>query len=726
MAKAPQAFVGGSPMCRACVNAQKKADRERETERNRQARERARRGEDAPEWAVGERERDLERKQAKRAAGKDVELPGVAEPERRAACEHDGVLFGETYFPHLYYLPPADYQVARRRAACEVVRWGGQEAAADPRGSGKSTDLRVTTLWGIAYGHVRSMLVCCANLRPLGEKFMRFLKTELETNDLFAEDFPEMCLPFRALEGSAQRCRTQTIDGKLSRIQYSGDTIQFPDVEGLACRGALIEVRGLEGAMRGGRFDMIIIDDPETSASVRSEPDTKRIEEVITHDLPGMAAPGRTLAMFWRGTIMRRGCLVDRYTDRDLTPSWMGRRNKAVLRWPDNMGLWETYWELRVKGFQGDPTAEDERWREPDATARRAHEFYLANREAMDDGFDVSWADDYVRDETPDGSPLEISAQEHYMNMVQRIGEEAFATEYQNEPVESPDGVDAVGVAQIQSRKSDYDHKIVPEWAEHVVRFVDVGGREIHTTTYACAGNYTGVVVDYDIVHVHAPPGDLRDPNSEARKAVESRVLEKLREIRDVERAEGLLTPDGEVRQVELTGVDAGWLGHVVQQFVAESGPTFRACVGRGTRQGQKRFTAPKTTKDVKAVRPHWFASRQGNGRWLFVLNADHWKLFCHERFLQDLGTSGAASLFHGETQRHRRYSTHIVAERWDPEAGRWIKMSAYNHWLDCTAGCFALADMVGCRLEGELRPKRRPRSKVAARTVAGPIRTKY
>jgi hypothetical protein len=471
---------------------------------------------------------------------------------------------------------------------------------------------------------------------------------------------------------------------------------------------------------------MVLIDDPETAASVRSDAETDRIENVIKTDLPGMAQPGRTLAMFWRGTVLRRGCLVDRYTDRDLHPEWMGRRNKAVLSWPTNMGLWEEYWELRTKAYQGDPDAQEPRWRDADGTARRAYYFYLENRALMDEAFAVSWPDDYVRDETPDGTPLEASAQQHYMNVLQKIGEESFATEYQNEPIEETDELESLGMAQVASRHNEYDHMIVPEHAERLVRFIDVGARECYYVVMAVEHDCTGYVIDYGKVKVHAPPGDLSDPNSEARKAGEVRLLEALRGMRDRERAEGYLTPDGEIRHVDLTGVDAGFWGGVVATYCQESGALFRPCIGRGTMQGQKRYWAPKNGKDQRVSRPNWYASRQSDKRWLFVLNADHWKHFTHERYLQDVGTPGATTLFQGEVNRHRWYAKHIVSERWDPEVGRWRKQGE-NHLLDCTAGCHAMADMAGCRLQSDTRPKHNAQTR-KTRPIGGPglIRTKY
>jgi hypothetical protein len=119
-------------------------------------------------------------------------------------------------------------------------------------------------------------------------------------------DYPEICDPILALDGTAQRGATQTANGKRTFLKWAQDYIVLPTVrvpdhwdrrlrpgEPSLGSGAVITTRGLDSAIRGvlvgtKRPDLVIIDDPE---SARLGPQRRPVGPPRTHDRGG---PGRT------------------------------------------------------------------------------------------------------------------------------------------------------------------------------------------------------------------------------------------------------------------------------------------------------------------------------------------------------------------------------------------------------------------------------------------------
>ena len=631
----------------------------------------------------------------KRADVRDVQIPEVVNRRRRASCRLSLTKFCKTYFQHLYYLPAAPFQISRVEKIERFVLYGGQGADAEPRGTGKTTDALVSGLWGVLYGHKKHFFVIRANASE-SQELIRDAKHELETNDMLLEDFPEVCAPIRALEGAAQRTGSQTANGERTRIVYKSDYIVLPTVAGSQASGTVFSSSGIEGKIRGRKIgghrpDLVLMDDIEDPESAASTTQMDKIERVILADIGGLAGPSREISILWRGTILRRGCLIDQYTDRIEHPEWEGTRQAAIEQWPERLDLWKEYEEKMQMG----------KLDESDPHGRFAMEFYKANRKEMDKGLVVAWKENYLRTVSPDGTPSEISAIQSLMNKRIKMGVEGFLTEYQNDPPEPP-GASGITSKLIASRLSMFPYQVAPVGRDKaLVQYIDIGSREIHYVVLSVGENGSSCFIDYGIIEVRAPAGDLKKAKGETKQALEQAVLDALRSRRD-ELAVGetpYKTVGGDPMEVMLTLVDSGWLPDVVYKFTSESGPRWLPTKGDQLRAGNTRFSGP--TKKQKGLRigEHWYAKRQPAGVMLFHLDADHWKLYTHERFLQDPDTPGSATLYGNVEQEHRRFSRHLVAEEWMMEAQKWEQRSRYNHFFDCAAGAFAAMNMAGMRI---------------------------
>lgn len=675
-----------------------------------------------------------------RAAARDLLIPECQNPKEREACRFNLAKFKERYFKPRQPLSTAPFQIERLERIQHLMLYGGQVAQAEPRSSAKTTDAQIATVWGLLYGHHRFVLFG-RETGPKAVELIGNIKTWLEKSEELMADFPELCVPVRALEGSALRCRSQTVGGVRTRMQWSKNFIQFPEIEGFEGSGGKIIAIGFDTSTRGQNRDddrptFVFLDDIETRESVNSETLSGKIESGVLKDVMGLAGPGQRISVLWAGTIIKRGCLIDRYTDTSYHPEWSGRRYGAITEWPTNKDLWDKYLDLRREGFK--PKDDEHGNTKRDLIGREATNFYLANREAMDAGAKVIWPENFVSSPGDDGEQLEYSNLQYLHNMIGQMGLPAFMSEYQNDPVPDESESDALSPAMVQSRLSNYPEYVVPSDAQFLVRFIDIGTRELYYTTTAFKADGTGLVVDYAAVETRAPIGDHSDPNAPIRKAIEQRVLATLRDIRDFERAgtyrlgdspdeEQFADPrkmivddsiDGDsgadtttYRNVDLTLVDAGWMTDVIALFVMESGPRFRMTFGRSNSPGAKRFTIPKM-KDGIAVKKHYYAMRQEHHRNMpaWFIDADYYKIHTHERFAQDPSTPGSCSLYGNEPRQHGRYASHICAETYDMEKQQWKKLSKHNHYLDCTAGCHAAADMLGVSILGDGRsiPARR------------------
>ena len=226
------------------------------------------------------RERAAQRQAKQSQAGRDIgELPAVADPKRRAKAEQDFPFFCRTYGAHVFSLPWAEPHVEAAERIEIVVLRGGRFAIAMPRGWGKTSLCQWAVIWATLYGHRRYPVYIGANK---GEAIARLdeIKTEFETNDLLAADFPEVCFPIRALEGITQRARGQTYKGERTHIKWKGPRIVLPTIPGSPASGAEIEARGITGAIRGMkdttaageviRPDMAVPDDPQDDKSAAS------------------------------------------------------------------------------------------------------------------------------------------------------------------------------------------------------------------------------------------------------------------------------------------------------------------------------------------------------------------------------------------------------------------------------------------------------------------------
>ncbi len=362
--------------------------------------------------------------QEKRAATtRDIgKLPDVQDPARKASCRADFRLFCESYFPETFRLKWSDDHLRAIAKIEQAVLKGGLFALAMSRGSGKSSLVERAAIWAMVYGHREFVLLIGAS-EGAAQEMLDSIKTEIEANDHLDEDFPEVTVPIRRLDGILNRCAGQLCDGERTRITWTTNELVFPTIAGAASSGSVVRVAGITGRLRGMKHmkpegktvrpEFVIVDDPQTSESAESAEQTKKRIRILTGDILGLAGPGKKISSIMPCTVIRPGDMAEQMLDRNLHPEWNGERFKMMNAMPVNTDLWNDYAGLRKEELK------------ESGTFARATEFYREHQAEMDEGAEPSWPERYNYDE--------ISAVQHAMNL-KLTDEAAFLTEYQNEP----------------------------------------------------------------------------------------------------------------------------------------------------------------------------------------------------------------------------------------------------------------------------------------------------
>lgn len=674
-------------------------------------------------------ERDRQAEQS--LAGRDIgPLPEVVNPDRKAACERNFQLFCESYFPETYALAwSPDHLKVIEKIETAVLR-GGLFALALPRGSGKTTITESAALWSMLYGH-REFVVLIGATESAALELLDSLKTELEVNERLAEDFPEVCYPVAQLEGIANRCAGQLYKGERTRITWTSNEIVLPTVEGSRASGIIVRVAGITGRIRGMKFkrsdgrsvrpSLVIIDDPQTSESAGSLEQTRKRVRVLAGDILGLAGPGQKISGIMPCTIIRPGDMADIILNRNTHPDWNGEKTRMVYRFPTNMKLWEEYAEIRAEALR------------TEGNFQKATEFYLANREAMDAGAEVSWEARFNHDE--------VSALQHAMNLKFQ-DEQAFQSEYQNDPLPDDTADDSLlSVDEICAKINGLARRRVPLKCDRLTMFVDVQKALLFYVVIAWAEDFTGAVIDYGSwPDQHRHEYSLADANPSIqtlfpKAGFEGALYAALSALTDECLGREWEREDGAVLKIERALVDANWgqSTDVVYQFCRQSSlaGVILPSHGRYVGASSKPMTEYRKQQGDR-LGFNWMIPNVAGKRAIrhVIYDTNYWKSFIHARLAVPVGDKGSLTLYGRIPGAHQLFAEHLTAEYRVKTQGRgrtvdeWkLKPQSHdNHFLDCVAGCAVCGSMLGASLPETLPAKldRKPMIRLSDKRLGG------
>lgn len=664
------------------------------------------------------RKRAAEVSRLRSLAGRDIgELPAVKDPARKAKCERDFRLFCETYLPETFNLAWSPDHLRIIAKMQRVVLDGGLFAMATPRGSGKTSLCEAAALWAAVYGH-RSFVAIISAEGGASVETMDSLKMELETNDLLLDDFPEVAFPVRAIDGIAQRANGQLYNGEHTHMDWKEKTVVLPTIPGSRASGAIIRVAGITGRIRGmkhkrrdggaARPDLVILDDPQTDESARSESQCRYRLGIVTGAVLGLAGPGKKIAGFMPCTVVAPADMADQVLDRDAHPEWQGERTKMVYAFPKNTKLWAQYGRIRAEDLKAEKGL------------ARATAFYAKHRKSMDAGAKVAWPARFNHDE--------ISALQNAMNLKLR-DEVAFFAEYQNEPMSLLGEETALKPDAIAAKVNGLARALVPIGCDRATAFIDVQEKLLYWLVAAWGEEFTGAVIDYgafpDQGRAYFTLRDARRSlaHHAPRTGLEGRIYAGLEAVAARLLGGEWRRDDGAMMRVERCLIDANWGAstEVVYQFCRQSAhaAVLMPSHGRGVGAANKPFSEYRRVRGERIGHNWRIPSVRGRRAVRHVIyDANYWKSFIHARLAVAMGDSGCLSIFGRKPLAHRLLADHLTAEYCVRTTARgrtvdeWkIKPSRPdNHWLDCLAGAAVAASIAGVTMRTHTAPTRKRR----------------
>ena len=227
------------------------------------------------------------------ASGRDIgDIPGVVDPERKARAACDFRFFCEAYFPQTFCLPWSDDHLKVIAKIEQAVLRGGLFAMAMPRGSGKTSLAETACIWAMLTG-ARGFVCLIGSDAGHARSMLESIKVEFETNDQLLADYPEAVFPIHALERIHNRAKGQLCNGRHTRIVWTADEIVLPTIPDSKASSAIIRVAGIESRIRGMKFkradgravrpSLVVLDDPQTDESARSDPQTRARMDTLNH-----------------------------------------------------------------------------------------------------------------------------------------------------------------------------------------------------------------------------------------------------------------------------------------------------------------------------------------------------------------------------------------------------------------------------------------------------------
>lgn len=298
--------------------------------------------------------------------------------------QHDYEFFAHTYFPHYVKKSNSKLHDYLYQRLPEIANSAASEtdAIAAPRGEAKSTlTTQIFVLWCVITGRKHYPIIGM-DAFDQAAIMLEAIKAELTFNPRLSMDFPQ--------------CVGQ------GRVWQAGVIVTANNVK--------IEAVGSGKRIRGRRHgphrpDLFIGDDLENDENVRSPEQRDKLQAWMTKAVLKLGEAGAKFDVIVIGTVLHYDSLLARLIK---NPLWRGIKFRALIRYPDNMELWDRWEELLLN------VGKDQ-----------AQDYYLAHQADMQRGAQVSW---------PDARPLLV-----LMTLRARDGHASFDSELQNDPLSDDD-----------------------------------------------------------------------------------------------------------------------------------------------------------------------------------------------------------------------------------------------------------------------------------------------
>lgn len=672
-------------------------------------------------------------------AGREIApLPAIADPERRTRGVASLLDFCKTYFAAKFKKPFGQNHLALIAALQKVVIEGGKQAIAMPRGTGKTTISTVAAIWALVTGRRRFVVIVASNTKE-ARKLLKSIVQIVGTNRLLCDDFPEVCVPVRALRGSALLARGQLFYGEPTNVQISADSFRLPTIPCSPASGSTVAAYGVKAAIRGLsteapdgstiRPDFLFLDDLQTDAIAINPKRVADLEEIVASTLEGLVENGADVAAVQTCTVKAPDDYADRVLNRELNPRWNGLRFASLATMPERLDLWRRY---RALWFDSEEAA----------TA-----FYRENREEMTRGAIVTWSEAYA-------GKRYVDALEYYMTRW-CDNERAFYSEQQNQPLETGSGAVKLPAKTVARKLNGLSRGVVPDDTAKVTAAIDVHGDLLYWVVCAWRADFTGYVIDYGTfpeqrrTYFQKNDGGLDTLKTEFPESTADGRLQRgldaifhllaqssfanLSSIENPPKMEDGFTSQNDKTSLHETRksynqilnsrtcaidrivVDAGWKPEVVENAIRAFDARLIVPAKGQSVLAKGRPMSQWARKNGRVFGWHIIDEKPPKGALrLFLHDANYWKTKAHEALSLEPGESGSLSIFGMDASEHRMFSEQVSAElaklveyganrvvEWSPNVNR-----PDNHFFDALVGCFVGASSLGLLTDDDPRKR--------------------
>ncbi len=673
---------------------------------------------------AAKKEAEAERSRVKTRAGQDIgDLPPVADQARRDDSLGSFRVFCETYYRDQFSRAWSDDHLKVIAKIERAAIKGGLFAVAMPRGSGKTTLSEKACIWAILRGSRRFIVLFAVN-QDAANDILDNIKVDIEHNDLLTADFPEVCIPIRKIEGKAVLCGGQRYKGKRTHLGWDKEQLTFPTMPGSVCSGAIIRSKGLSGRIRGMKVtrpvdgatmrpDLVVIDDPQTDETAISPSQVRAQMKLLRGAVLGLAEPGKKISGIMPCTVIARGDTADQCLDNERMPEWQGERCKLMYKPPSRMDLWDKYNEIRKECIRkhGD--------------IHLATEFYIANRQLMDEEAEMMWPARFEEDE--------ISALQYAMNLYY-IDRPTFYAEYQNDPEGAAENDLALtDPLIIADRLNRLERGIVPLSTTKITAMIDVQHSLLYWAVIAWSEDFTGSVIDYGCwpqqprSYFSLKQAEPLLSHKYPSRSVKAAVFAGLQECTEWLLERKFIREDDTPMHINRCLVDGKDQEVADEIYAVCRTSSFAAilnpCGGKGIGPSDLPMMQ-YNEKQGEKLGFNWMMKRSPKHAVNhYIIDTHNWKSFIHDRIEVALGDPGALAFFGSKGKAdHRMIADHLVAEYrdrqfsdktqrkvtvWKAKPGR-----PDNHFFDCLCGAAVAASIEGIKLPGapEVVNKKRQR----------------
>jgi hypothetical protein len=552
----------------------------------------------------------------------------------------------------------------------QTLKDGGDELILASRGEGKTSYLRCMVWKTISSGFCDFI----AFIGATGSDAMNSadaIKDMMQRSSPFVRYYPEIAIPAIAVGATPQLAKHMRATG--SRYDRPGETftqwpisfewtsesINLPDVPGSPSAGAMLRFRGADSPIRGlnifGRRPKVVaIDDLDTPDTTNNPDIAKKIVDRVNMDIGGLGGQDKSLGRIMLATLPKSGVGVAHHFAEKGFP-FVVKRFKYLLQKPDRFDLWMEYVKLRQRGkIDGDKYG------------RRAHAFYLANRQAMDAGAEVSNAGRFKPQKLNDGTQLQVSSLQNYFDEWADKGEMFCRCELDNETITNEEVIESkLELGHVMNAESERPRGFTEQSTTMIVRGVDVRKIELHFSTMASDAEKRHRVIDYD-VRSHGT-------SETTVEQAETLIYEGLCRLAAEWKEQGHEDDEGGLHFADLTLIDKGWMGSWSEDGEKKtwaSQPVEKFCIEYGVRhflpaKGQPAYRQPEASRGV-IIGDNWHINR-GKGRERtcseVIWNAEHWHSLVENLFMTAEDDPHGFELFASEPGlwiNHKRLAEHI------------------------------------------------------------------